>query len=113
MSDYMRQYKRNLRAMDKISKATPQPGEVWWVSNLDGIKDRPVLIFGHDGNGYYFRKCTSQFSISRPYDIIEDYYDAGLDKSTYVDPEMRLIGRSRLVRKMGELSEFDRGKFFQ
>ena len=48
---------------------------------------------------------------SRQRDTIEDFYDAGLDKATYVDPEVRTIPRTRLVRKMGELSEYDREKF--
>ena len=111
MTDYMTQYKRNLKSMNNAGKGTPQPGEIWWVSNLDGIKDRPVLILGHNGNMYTFRKCTSQTSTSRQRDVIEDYYDAGLDKATYVDPDRRTIERNRLVRKMGELSESDREKF--
>lgn len=111
MTDYMNQYKRNLKAMNNSGKGTPQPGEIWWVSNLNGIKDRPVLILGHTGSIYTFRKCTSQTSTFRQRDTIEDYYDAGLDKATYVDPDRRTIERNRLVRKMGELSEFDREKF--
>lgn len=111
MTDYINQYKRNLRAMNNSGKGTPQPGEIWWVSNLNGIKDRPVLILGHTGSTYTFRKCTSQTSTFRQRDTIEDYYDAGLDKATYVDPDRRKIERNRLVRKMGELSEFDREKF--
>ena len=111
MSNYMVQYKRNLKAMNNYGKGTPQPGEIWWVSNLDGIKDRPVLILGHIGSTYTFRKCTSQTSTFRQRDIIEDYFGAGLDKATYVDLDRRTIERNRLVRKMGELSEFDREKF--
>ena len=52
-----------------------------------------------------------RLSTSRPRDVIKDYYDAGLDKATYVNPDRRTIERNRLVRKMGELSEFDREKF--
>ncbi len=47
----------------------------------------------------------------RPWTSPEDYYDAGLDKATYADPDRRTMERNRLVRKMGELSEFDRQKF--
>ena len=111
MTDYMVRYKRNLRAMNKSARGMPQPGEVWWVSMLDGIKDRPVLILGHQGNTIFFRKCTSQYSDYLPRDVIEDYYDAGLDKATYVDPDLRMIERDQLVRKMGDLSDFDRDKF--
>ena len=54
MTDYMNQYERNLKAMNNSGKGTPQPGEIWWVSNLNGIKDRPVLILGHTGSTYTF-----------------------------------------------------------
>ena len=107
----MTQYKRNLKAINKSGKGTPAPGDIWWVSNLDGIKDRPILILNYASGAVTYRKCTSQVSAFRQRDTIEDYYDAGLDKATYVDPEVRTIQRTRLVRKMGELSEYDRQKF--
>ena len=111
MTDYMNQYKRNLKAIDKSGKGTPAPGDIWWVSNLDGIKDRPILVLDYASGTVTYRKCTSQASTIRQRDTIEDYYDAGLDKATYVDPERRTIPRTRLVRKMGELSEYDCQKF--
>lgn len=111
MTDYMNQYKRNVKAMNKTSKGTPMPGEVWWVSNLDNIKDRPILVLDCSSGIVTYRKCTSQTSVFRQRDMIEDYYEAGLDKATYVDPERRSISRTRLVRKMGELSDYDRQKF--
>ena len=111
MSDYMTQYKRNLKAVNKACKGTPAPGEIWWVSNLDGIKDRPILVLDCTSGVVTFRKCTSQLSTFRQRDLIEDYYEAGLDKATYVDPERRTIARTRLVRKMGVLSEYDSSKF--
>lgn len=37
--------------------------------------------------------------------------EAGLDKETYVDKEIRSTPRDRLVRKIGVLSDYDRGKF--
>ncbi|MGI6078321.1 MAG: hypothetical protein ACOYCB_09215 [Fastidiosipilaceae bacterium] len=97
--------------MNKTSKGTPMPGEVWWVSNLDNIKDRPILVLDCSSGIVTYRKCTSQTSVFRQRDTIEDYYEAGLDKATYVDPERRSISRTRLVRKMGELSDYDRQKF--
>ena len=111
MSDYMVQYKRNLKSMNKSGRGTPAPGEIWWVSMLDDIKDRPILVTGYSHGVVTFRKCTSQFSSYRERDIIEYYYDAGLDKATYVDLDLRTISRGSLVRKMGELSEYDRTKF--
>ena len=111
MTDYMTQYKRNLRAMNKSGRGTPVPGEIWWVSMLDNIKDRPILVLECGGGNVTFRKCTSQASTFRHRDFIEDFYDAGLDKATFVDPELRTIPRTRLVRRMGELSEYDRQKF--
>ena len=111
MTDYMKQYKRGTGRTNNAGKGTPQPGEIWWVSNLDGIKDRPVLILEQNGNMYRCRKCTSQSSAIRQRDVIEDYMEAGLDKETYVDPEIRTLERNRLAWKLGVLSDYDRATF--
>ena len=111
MVDYMDKYKRGLKAMNKTSKSKPKPGEIWWVSDLDGIKDRPILVLSCNGDVVTYRKCTSQASVIRQRDLIEDCLEAGLDKPTYVDPERFTIPRSRLDRRMGKLSEEDRSKF--
>ena len=111
MTDYLKQHKRNGKAKNNSGKGTPQPGEIWWVSNLDNIKDRPVLVLGCSGNMVTFRRCTSQTSAVRSRDIIEDYMGAGLDKETYVDKEIRSTPRDRFVRRIGVLSEYDREKF--
>ena len=42
---------------------------------------------------------------------IEDYEAAGLEKETFVDPEIRLIDRAYLSWRIGLLSECDRSKF--
>jgi len=107
----MKQYKRSNGTGNNRGKGTPQPGEIWWASNLDGIKDRPVLVLGHSGNMVTIRRCTSQTSTVRQRDLIEDYMEAGLEKETYVDTEIRSIPRDRLARKLGKLSEYDLGKF--
>ena len=44
-------------------------------------------------------------------DVIEDYMEAGLDKETYVDPEIRTLERNCLARKIGVLSDYDRPRF--
>lgn len=44
MTDYMNQYKRNLKAMNNSGKGTPQPGEIWWVSRCRPDCVRPVLL---------------------------------------------------------------------
>ena len=44
MIDYLYQYNRSKNPSNRTGRGTPQPGEVWWVENLDGIKDRPVLV---------------------------------------------------------------------
>lgn len=112
MSDYMSQYKRQSSKPKNVAgKGTPKPGELWWASNVDGIKDRPVLIVGQKGGDFTFRKCTSQTSMVKQRDVIEDYYEAGLEKATYVDPDRCTIGRNRLLWKVGELSDYDRSKF--
>ncbi len=111
MNVRLNQYKKDLKTGGKPSKGTPLPGEVWWVPNLDGIKDRPILVISCSGGTVTFRKCTSQSSAIRQRDLIEDYFEAGLEKVTYVDPEVRTIGRNRLLRKMGSLTDYDRQKF--
>jgi len=111
MTDFMNRFKRGLRARDGSSKGTPKPGEIWWVSMLDGIKDRPILVLDCQKGNVRFLKCTSQVGMERNRKLIEDYYEAGLEKATYVDPEVRVIARSELVKKMGSLSEYDRQKF--
>ena len=111
MTDYMNQYKRNLKAMNKSGKARPQPGEIWWAEMLDGIKDRPVLVLRCDGSNVTIRKCTTKPGNGVQRNLIEEPFEAGLDQMTYVDPEMRTISRKSLVRKMGELSDTDLIKF--
>ena len=58
MTDYMNQYKRNLKALDKSGKGTPVPGEIWWVSNMDGIKARPILVLNCASGTVTYCKCT-------------------------------------------------------
>ena len=112
MVDYLSRYnKKNQGVKNNSGKGTPHPGEIWMVPNLDDIKDRPVLVIDYSQNTVTFRKCTSQPSSFRPRDLIEDYYEAGLEKATYVDQEVRRIPRNRLAWKMGELTEYDREKF--
>jgi len=111
MTDYMNQYKRNNKTRNNAGKGTPRPGEIWFVSNLDNIKDRPVLVIGDVNGSLTIRKCTSQTSSFRQRSLIEDYFEAGLEKATYVDPEVRRLPRSKFLWKMGELSEYDREKF--
>ncbi len=112
MSDYLGQYKRSQKPRrNNTGSGTPCPGEVWWVSNLDGIKDRPILVLRCESGTVTFRKCTSQHSCTVARTLIEDYLEAGLDKETYVDPNVRTIPRNRLVRRMGKLSDYDLEKF--
>ncbi len=111
MPDYLKQYKRNEKSKNNAGRGTPMPGEIWWVSNLDNIKDRPILVVGYSGNTVSFLRCTSQTSAEIKRALIEDYLEAGLEKPTYVDTLVRMIARSRLERKLGVLSDYDRAKF--
>ncbi|MBR6205523.1 MAG: hypothetical protein IKQ60_10905 [Candidatus Methanomethylophilaceae archaeon] len=112
MTDYLGQYKRSQQSRHNRSPRDPKPGEVWWVENLDGVKDRPILVVGASGGVVRFRRCTSQPGIGMRRDVIEDYVEAGLEKETYVDAGIREVQSTRLVRKLGSLSEYDRKKFF-
>ncbi len=112
MTDYLNRYKKGSKTPhNRGGGSAPRPGDIWWVSNLDGVKDRPILILSVDGDTVTFRKCTSQASAVRSRDVIIEYEYAGLDKETYVDPEVRTGSKSKLVRKLGELSDYDRPNF--
>ena len=111
MADYLNKYKKTQKGGGRSNNADPKPGEIWWVANLDGVKDRPILVISCDGGTVRFRRCTSQTSTTRRRDLIEEYIWAGLEKETYVDEEVRTTSVSRLVRRLGELSDYDRQKF--
>ncbi len=111
MTDYTKKYCKSVNAVSKPMRCKPNPGDIWWVTMLDGIKDRPILVLECVGDTVTYLKCTSQPSQIRSRGVIEDCFDAGLDKVTYVDPERRSMQRSRLLRKIGSLSEYDRSKF--
>ena len=92
-------------------------GDIWWINDMafnDGSnkKDRPILVVGIDGDKIRYRTCTSQFSIDHGRYLIQDNISAGLDKDTYVDSEVRSIGRGRLHHQMGHLSEYDMDSLF-
>jgi len=89
----------------------PHPGEIWWTSMYEGIKDRPVLIIRSNKDDVTIRRCTSKDSTEFHRDLIEDYYEAGLEKPTFVDEQMHTIPKSKLVKRMGRLSEYDRPRF--
>lgn len=108
MTDYKQHYRKCLKAISESNKDVPQYGDIWWVKNLDNVKDRPVLVMGCRNDIVTFRKCTSQLSDKIQRGIIQDYYEAGLEKETYLDMETRTIPRYRLVRKLGRLSVEDR-----
>ena len=99
-----------LKAISVSSREAPRRGEIWWVKNLDNIKDRPILVVGCQNDTVTFRKCTSQYSDKVERQIIQDYYEAGLEKETYLDNEIRIIPRTSLVRKLGRLSSADRAR---
>lgn len=111
MVDYLNQYKKGQKARHNRSPRNPNPGEVWWIENLDGVKDRPILVTGVHGGSVMFRRCTSQNGGAQSRDVIEDYMEAGLEKETFVDREVRTIQSTHLVRKLGTLSKYDREMF--
>ncbi|MGN1044994.1 MAG: hypothetical protein ACI4Q9_03455 [Candidatus Methanomethylophilaceae archaeon] len=106
MPDYMNRYRRSQRPPRKDTGSVPCAGDVWWATNVDGIKDRPVVVLSFSGGVATCRKCTSRDGSVR--DVIEDYYEAGLEKETYLARESILLDRSRLARRLGRLSPDDR-----
>ena len=111
MADCLNQYMKSRRTRHNRSPRAPNPGEVWWVENLDGIKDRPILVVGTRNGDVLFRRCTSQSGGADARDAIEDYMEAGLEMETYVDRVIRSIPSTHLVRRLGSLSQYDREKF--
>ncbi len=108
MTDFKKKYKGRLTGNNKPKAALPKAGEIWWVSNLDGIKDRPILIVDYDRGRVRYRKCTSKCNGIFLRTPINDYQKAGLFVTTYVDPMIRSITMDSLVRRMGSLSDRDR-----
>jgi mRNA-degrading endonuclease toxin of MazEF toxin-antitoxin module len=107
----MHQYRRSTKAPRRDTGSTPKRGEVWWASRVDGLKDRPVVIVSFSDHKVTFRSYTSQDSSVQMRELIEDYDVAGLDRPTYLSPAIKEMDRARLVRKLGVLSQYDRGKF--
>jgi len=111
MTSYLGRYQRAQDHHSKKNLFHPQSGEVWFASNIDGIKDRPILIVSSSGTEVVYRKCTTKPNDIRGRSLIEDYVSAGLEKDTYVDPEPKIISKSRLLWKMGTLSPEDMTQF--
>ena len=111
MTDYMNQYRRSQKPQRRDTGSTPKRGEVWWASKIDGVKDRPIVILSYSNDKVTFYKCTSQDSMSQMRELIEDYDIAGLDRPTYLDQRPYSMDRARLIRKLGQLSQYDKGKF--
>ncbi len=80
MTDYLKQYNKRKNASNRSNNADQRPGEIWRVSNLDGVKDRPLLVISRSGDAVAYRKCTSSTVSVRLKDIIEDYISEGLEK---------------------------------
>jgi mRNA-degrading endonuclease toxin of MazEF toxin-antitoxin module len=92
---------------------TPVRGEVWWAEGLkcgDGCrKSRPVIVLGCDGDGVTCFICTSQGTSGNRTHRILDPDRAGLDRETNAVVAAVRVDRSSLARRIGTLSEEDRG----
>ena len=108
MTSYLGRYQKAQSHLAKKNSVHPHPGEIWFASNIDGIKDRPILIVSVEGDRIVYRKCTSKPNDIRGRTLIEDYVSAGLEKDTFVDPEPKAITKSRLLWHMGSISSEDR-----
>ena len=107
MTSYLGRYQKAQDHHARRNQIRPHPGEIWFASNIDGIKDRPILIVSVEKDRIVYRKCTSKPNDIRRRILIEDYVSAGLEKDTYVDPEPRTVSRSRLLWQMGSVSSED------
>ena len=107
MHEYKRSQKRNGPKADRPRGGTPQPGEVWWVPNLEGI-DSPVVVMSARGGRVTVRRCLRDPEGQWHRDVIDDYIKVGLDFYKYVESREHILSRDRLVRKMGRLSDRDR-----
>lgn len=108
MRDYLSQCRNDIKGKSKHNVGTPNPGEIWWVENCDGVKNRPVIIVKCEKDNVICLKCTSQEGSRQ---MIGDYLKAGLDKETFVEPVKSTVRRSSLSRKIGSLSKTDRDRF--
>ena len=94
----------------------PKSGEIWYADALmfnDGIhtKDRPVLIKRRNDQMFECFKCTSQTKDYRERYEIKDLDEAGLDHRTFIDYDILHIPRSKLLYRLGKLSDDDRAAF--
>lgn len=98
---------------NRSNMAQPRPGEVWFVKNLEfegggGGKNRPVVIISCQKSAVICCKCTTRFSGNPNLCPILDLDLAGLGKETLVDVTRLTLDKSKLLHKIGDLSDEDR-----
>ena len=108
--------KMKMQSPSRGNKDAPKSGEIWYADALmfnDGIhsKDRPVLIKKRNDQMFDCYKCTSQSKDIRERYEIKDLDEAGLDHRTFIDYDILQIPRSKLMYRMGKLSDDDRAAF--
>ncbi len=111
MNNVLDQYKKSQIGRKTNKSYIPKPGELWWVDNFDGVKGRPILVIRFNNGIVSYRRCTTKVGEFSNRTIIEEYDYAGLEEKTYVDSEIRTMGRNRLTWRIGALSEYDSAKF--
>ena len=88
-------------------------GDICWINNLEfrnsiiRCKGRPVLILSVKNGIARCRRCTSQTSTFRDRRVIEDLFETGLLKTTYVDMEVVEYPVDRMGKVIGHLSKND------
>lgn len=112
MTNYMNEYKRSLKLNEQKAKCqkggTPQPGEVWWVPNLEPGIDSPAVVITAGGGRVVVRKIIKEPENQWHRDAIDDYIKVGLDYYKYVETLDHYLPKNRLIKKMGKLSDRDR-----
>ncbi len=112
MTDYMNEYKRSQKLngpkANRQKGGTPQPGQVWWVPNLEPGIDSPAVVITAGGGWVTVRRILREPEGPWHRDVIDDYIKVGLDFYKYVGTTEHFLSRDRLARRMGRLSDRDR-----
>ena len=96
--------------------AEPVPYEVWIAEDLpfsdkEGSKSRPVIIIGKLQNTFTCYKITTKSNPVRGRLPICDLDEAGLDEQSFIEWWPVFVGRNKLSKRIGMLSERDSEMF--
>ena len=90
-----------------------RPGEVYYAKDLPydqkiGNKSRPVIVVEDRRDYIICMKCSTKSAGEQFRYKICDGFEAGLDHDTYIVPQLIRVPKTKLQRRLGTLSKYDR-----